>query len=93
MRNVLFFLSVIIALGVSGCASLKEPEQVQPIQQNLLTKCPPLSKHEGTTGKAVLDTLLHWASEYNDCATRHNGLVDTVSRTEGGKPDGKVETK
>ena len=67
---------------MTACASLKEPEQVPPTQQNLLTKCPELSKHEGTTGAMVLSTMLRWAAEYNDCATRHNGLVDAVIQKE-----------
>ena len=27
-----------------------------------------------------MGTLLRWAAEYNDCATRHNGLVDAVGK-------------
>lgn len=57
-------------------------EQVQPIQANLLTKCTELTKHEGTKGADVLLTLTTWASEYNECAARHNGLVDAVTQTE-----------
>lgn len=51
---------------------------VDPIQENLLAKCPELSKHEGTTGAMVLTTLVDWASTYNECAARHNQLVDVV---------------
>ena len=54
-------------------------EKVSPIQANLLEKCPELSKHEGTTGKDVLYTLTNWATEYNECAARHNQLVDVVN--------------
>lgn len=65
---------------VAGCAH-KPPvqsEQPKPIQQNLLAKCPPLSKHEGTTGAAVIRTMTLWAAEYNECANRHNLLVESV---------------
>lgn len=58
-------------------------EPVKPIQANLLVKCPELSKHEGTTGSMVLITLTNWASEYNECAARHNALVDAVTPTLG----------
>jgi len=30
----------------------------------------------------LVSTLLRWASEYNLCATRHNGLVDAVNQKE-----------
>ena len=57
-------------------------EQVAPTQANLLTKCPELTKHEGTTGKMVLLTMTTWATEYNECAARHNELVDVIQKTE-----------
>lgn len=44
-----------------------------------MTKCEELPKHEGTTGAMVLLTLTQWATQYNECATRHNGLVDVVN--------------
>lgn len=53
-------------------------EQVKPIQENLLVKCPELSKHEGTTGSMVIVTLTNWAAEYNDCAARQHALIDAV---------------
>lgn len=53
-------------------------EQVKPIQSNLLTKCDVLPVHEGKTGASVLSTLVVWASIYNECASRHNALVDVV---------------
>lgn len=65
---------------LTACSSLNVRAQAEPIQQNLLTKCEPLSEHEGTTGAMVLTTMLRWASEYNDCAARHNGLVDAVGK-------------
>ena len=70
------------ALMTTGCSSLNVQEQVKPTQATLTIKCPILSKHEGTTGTAVLLTLTSWASEYNECATRHNGLVDAINQTE-----------
>ena len=66
---------------LTGCSSLNVQEQVKPTQANLLKKCQELSKHEGTTGKMVLLTLTNWASEYNECAARHNSLVDVVNQS------------
>ena len=66
------------ALILTGCSLLSVQEKVNPIQANLLETCPELSKHEGTTGKDVLYTLTNWATEYNECAARHNQLVDVV---------------
>ena len=70
---------VMSALIMTGCSWLNVQEKVNPIQANLLEKCPELSKHEGTTGKDVLYTLTNWATEYNECAARHNQLVDVVN--------------
>jgi hypothetical protein len=53
-------------------------EQVKPIQSNLLTKCDTLPAHEGKTGALMLSTMLAWATAYNECAERHNALVDVV---------------
>jgi hypothetical protein len=65
---------------LTSCAQLKVQEQVKPIQANLLAKCPQLTKHEGTTGAMVIQTMISWASQYNDCAAKHNALVDVVSK-------------
>lgn len=70
---------VMSALIMTGCSLWNVQEPVKPIQANLLEKCPELSKHEGTTGKDVLYTLTNWATEYNECAARHNQLVDVVN--------------
>lgn len=53
--------TVMSALMLTGCSSLNVHEQAKPIQATLLTKCPELSKHEGTNGAAVLLTLTNWA--------------------------------
>jgi hypothetical protein len=65
-------------LMLTACSSLKVQEQAAPIQANLLAKCEPLTEHEGKTGSMVLLTLTRWATEYNECAARHNGLVDAI---------------
>jgi hypothetical protein len=75
MRILLTLL--ISSFLLAGCAP-NVRQEAKPIQQNLLTKCPPLTKHNGTNGVMVLNTLTRWAAEYNECAARHNGLVDAV---------------
>lgn len=47
-----------------------------------MTKCPELSKHEGTTGSMVLVTLTNWAQEYNECAERQKALIDVIQAQE-----------
>ena len=77
--NWLTALFIVMSVStLTGCSLLSVQEKVNPIQANLLEKCPELSKHEGTTGKDVLYTLTNWATEYNECAARHNQLVDVV---------------
>ena len=80
VKKSLIALSIgIFASMMTGCAWLKQPELVPPLQANLLRKCPEfLSEHTGSTGAAALGTLTRWPSEYNDCAARHNGLVDAL---------------
>ena len=34
----------------------------------------------GKAGKNVLTTLLEWEKFYNECAIRHDGLVDAVRK-------------
>ena len=80
MKLIRWMLLSNIMLLLFGCASLSQPEQVSPIQSNLLTKCAELTKHEGTTGAMVLSTMVRWATEYNECAARHNNLVDAVTK-------------
>lgn len=75
------WIALFIATSASmttACTSLKVQEQAAPIQENLLAKCEPLTKHEGKNGSMVLLTLTRWATEYNECAARHNGLVDAI---------------
>jgi hypothetical protein len=31
------------------------------------------------TGKDVILTMRDWASQYHECKTRHNGLVDAIN--------------
>lgn len=47
--------------------------------QNLMAKCPPtLPLLTDGTGKDVALTMSDWASQYHDCKTRHNGLIDAI---------------
>ena len=55
-------------------------EQAKPIQQNLLTKCEELPTHDGTTGSEILQTMILWATQYNECSETHNALVDVITK-------------
>tara|TARA_R110002012_G_scaffold321621_2_gene550186 strand:- start:21251 stop:21397 length:147 start_codon:yes stop_codon:yes gene_type:complete len=48
-----------------------------------MKRCPETLPYltDGTGGDVTL-TMDSWASQYHDCATRHNGLVDSIE----GKP-------
>lgn len=71
------------ALMMTGCAWWKRPGVEPPLQANLLQRCPEfLTEHTGTDGKAVFRTMTNWPLEYNECAARHNGLVDAVQKKE-----------
>ena len=64
-----------------GCSSLNSQNDNTPIQENLLTKCPlETPSPAGKAGKEVLTTLLEWEKFYNECAIRHDGLVDAVRK-------------
>lgn len=61
----------------SGC-STRQPE-ASPYQQSLLAKCPTMlpQLNDGEAG-TILRTMTEWASQYHDCATRHNGLIEAI---------------
>lgn len=51
------------------------------MQQSLLVKCPvSLSQLSDGTAGAIALTMKEWAATYHECAARHNGLVDAVTR-------------
>lgn len=61
-----------------GCASLNSPLIIKdnpPV--NSMSKCPPLLKdgHYKTFGE-VVEKLTDVIGMYNECAKRHEGLVD-----------------
>lgn len=37
-------------------------------------------QHEGKTGAMILQTMVTWAGQYNECAARHNALSDVVQK-------------
>lgn len=56
------------------------------IQENLLVRCEPLAELTGSgEGRDVFVWALGTVAQYNDCATRHNGLVDVVKSEDVGK--------
>ena len=74
-------LSIVLsALMLTGCACSRPHLQVS--QQNLLAKCPPLPVPQGTTGADLLNAAIGAGHLYNECATRHNGLVAALVKPE-----------
>ncbi len=77
MRSLKVAILVAFAFALSGCfatwLSVTPPA-------NLMTKCPEtLPTLTDGTGKDIVLTMRDWASEYHDCKTRHNGLVDAIN--------------
>ena len=68
---------------VSGCSMLRPSTTLPSYQQNLMATCPATlpTLSDGEAG-TVLTTMKQWASQYHDCATRHNGLVDAIRAAE-----------
>ncbi|AQW88685.1 hypothetical protein FDH34_gp160 [Serratia phage BF] len=93
MRKIKLFLMVLVLLMtvlLSACSTI--PVQTKPIieQQSLLKKCTtdtPLPTQfvldeKGQpvyTGQELYKTLRDWQTVYNDCASTHNKLVDTIN--------------
>ena len=73
--NKRILITLCFCLLVVGCGTKKPLIE----QQNLLVKCQSLPNLEGTTGKAVLNTMTIWGSMYSECSERHDALVDAVN--------------
>ncbi|OLO03435.1 hypothetical protein BTW07_14775 [Salinicola socius] len=69
-------------MTLSACSTTPQPD-APPIQQTLLTRCPQtLPPLTDGTGRDVVLTMRDWASQYQRCAIRHNGLLDALNATE-----------
>lgn len=80
---------MMLAFMLSGCGVLrwlqqsndpKQPTEV-PIPANLLTRCPdiPNIKDRANMGD-LLKYSVDLMGQYNECAVRHDGLVDAVTK-------------
>lgn len=57
--------------------------QIKPEQQNLLKKCADeMPLVNGLNGKELTAAFVAWWAQYEDCKTRHNGLVDVIKGDE-----------
>ena len=56
--------------------------QSETTQSSLLVQCAPLPLIKDGDGKGVFVWALNAVAQYNDCATRHNGLVEVVTQVE-----------
>ncbi|QAY02013.1 hypothetical protein VpaJT1_85 [Vibrio phage VpaJT_1] len=61
------------------CASCTTVQtQNEAVQEGLLVRCEPLAELRGGAGSDAYVWALGAVAQYNDCATRHNGLVEVV---------------
>lgn len=60
----------------AGCTTVETT--LPSDQENLKAKCPRLPDLPGGAGTDVYPWALNAAATYNECATRHNGLVDVL---------------
>lgn len=79
MRYVTKIVAVLaIVISLAGCGT---PVRTEPViqQEILLTQC---SKDtpipEGTTGKDLMETLIKYQTMYNECASTHDALINTI---------------
>lgn len=90
-----YILILSCALLFAGCAQKVELPADRVVKQEiLLERCSfdtPLpeqivvDKHgnSGYSGKEVLDVLRKWDSIYNDCALKHDALIDLIRKLQG----------
>lgn len=79
-------LIVLTALLLVGCETA--PKTEVPIPANLLTRC---EKIPNIKDKANMGDLMKYSvdlmRQYNECAVRHDGLVEAVTKPEKQKKD------
>ena len=73
-------LLIPLTLLCVSCTTVQTQSEVT--QAGLLVKCEPLPEVTGGDGVTVFPWVLNAVAQYNDCATRHNGLVDAVKQAE-----------
>lgn len=87
--------SIIVCLCVIMLSACAQPHEYRPIieQQSLLQKCSydtPVPTNfvldkDGKkmySGKEFMRVLVEWQDVYNECATMHDSLVDTILKLE-----------
>ena len=76
LRNLSLLLA---ASALMGCVHLTAPSTVRaPLDASLLEPCPPLSLLADGDSKTVLRWMLVSADAYQDCASKHQRLVEAV---------------
>ena len=79
MKTLLIVLTTVM---LAGCVSLtKQPSTDVPVPANLLTKC---ERIPNIKDKANMGDLMTYSvdlmRQYNECAIRHDGLVEAVTK-------------
>jgi len=76
-----FALIAICLMFLSGCNTLYKVQSTDvPVPANLLTRCEgiPNIKDKANMGD-LMKYSIELMSQYNECAVRHDGLVEAVS--------------
>ena len=72
------WLIAVCLVALTGCATVP-PAQVKP-PASLMTKCLPLNKLGGITGKDMLQNIVANASVYHECADKHSKLIEALTK-------------
>lgn len=65
-------------LMLQACSLSTKPSTSVNIPANLIVPCPALENLNGSSGQDVLPWAMAVVGRYNDCAQRHEALVNTL---------------
>lgn len=79
MKSLLIVLSAIV---LSGCDILpRKPDSYVPVPANLLTRCERIPNIKDRANMGDLMTYsVELMKQYNECAVRHDSLVEAVTK-------------
>lgn len=66
-------------LTLQACSSSIKPSTSVSIPANLTAPCPALENLNGSSGQDILPWAMAVVGRYNDCAQRHEALVNAVA--------------
>lgn len=71
-------VSILLILLCASCTTVKT--QNKTTQELFMQRCDRLPELEGGSGDKIYPWALIVVGQYNECATMHNGWVDSVSK-------------